>query len=199
MSGQDLSDLSMMDLFRLDADSQAQTLDAGLLALERDAVAAAPLEACMRAAHSLKGAARVIGLNVGVEVAHALEDCFVAAQRGALLLGRAQIDVLLQGADLLKRIAHTPEPQLGEWAGARDSRSTYSSPRCATPSPPRAWPAHRRLPPRRKPPHRKPPLHRPRPRRRPNPPRSRVRPTRQRDRPSRPASKTARSATACSA
>ncbi len=119
MSGQDLSDLSMMDLFRLDAESQVQALDAGLLALERDSAAASHLEACMRAAHSLKGAARVIGLSVGAEVAHAMEDCFVAAQRGAIALGHSQIDVLLQGADLLKRIAHTPEPQLGEWAGTR--------------------------------------------------------------------------------
>jgi two-component system sensor histidine kinase and response regulator WspE len=119
VSGQDLSDLSMMDLFRLDAESQVQALDTGLLALERDSVAAVHLEACMRAAHSLKGAARVIGLGVGVEVAHAMEDCFVAAQRGALLLARAQIDVLLQGVDLLKRIAQTPEPQLGEWTSAR--------------------------------------------------------------------------------
>ena len=37
----------------------------------------------MRAAHSLKGAARIVGLDVGVRVAHAMEDCFVAAQRGA--------------------------------------------------------------------------------------------------------------------
>ena len=42
------------------------------------------LEACMRAAHSLKGAARIVGLGVGVSVAHAMEDCFVAAQRGTL-------------------------------------------------------------------------------------------------------------------
>ena len=119
MSGQDLSDLSMMDLFRLDAESQIQTLDASLLELERDSVSTAHLEACMRAAHSLKGAARVVGVAVGVEVAHAMEDCFVAAQRGTILLGHAQIDVLLQGADLLKRIAQTPEASLGEWAGAR--------------------------------------------------------------------------------
>jgi two-component system sensor histidine kinase and response regulator WspE len=119
MNGQDLSELSMMDLFRLDAESQVLTLDAGLLALERDGQSAAQLEACMRAAHSLKGAAVVIGLGAGVEVAHAMEDCFVAAQRGKLQLGQAQIDVLLQGADLLKRIAQTAEAQLGEWTGSR--------------------------------------------------------------------------------
>jgi two-component system, chemotaxis family, sensor histidine kinase and response regulator WspE len=119
MSSQDFSELSMMDLFRLDADSQVQTLDAGLLALERDNQCASQLEACMRAAHSLKGAAVVIGLSAGVEVAHAMEDCFVAAQRGKLRLERGQIDVLLQGADLLRRIAQTAEAQLGEWTGSR--------------------------------------------------------------------------------
>src|SRR6186713_2479860 len=119
MNSQDLSELSLMDLFRLDAESQVQTLDAGLLALERDGQSALELEACMRASHSLKGAAVVIGLGAGVEVAHAMEDCFVAAQRGKLRLGQAQIDVLLQGADLLKRIAQTAEAHLGEWAGNR--------------------------------------------------------------------------------
>jgi two-component system sensor histidine kinase and response regulator WspE len=119
VSAQDFSDLSMMDLFRLDAETQVQALDAGLLALERDSAAAAQLEACMRASHSLKGAARIVGLNVGVEVAHAMEDCFVGAQRGSIVLGPAQIDVLLQGADLLKRIAQTPESSIPEWAGEK--------------------------------------------------------------------------------
>jgi two-component system, chemotaxis family, sensor histidine kinase and response regulator WspE len=119
MSTPDFSELSMMDLFRLDADSQVQTLDAGLLALERDHQCASQLEACMRAAHSLKGAAVVIGLGAGVEVAHAMEDCFVAAQRGTLRLERAQIDVLLQGTDLLRRISQTAEAQLGEWTASR--------------------------------------------------------------------------------
>lgn len=119
MSAPDYSDLSMMDLFRLDAETQLQALDAGLLALERDGSSASQLEACMRAAHSLKGAARIVGLNVGAEVAHALEDCFVAAQRGSIAIGPEQIDVLLQGADLLKRVAQTPEVQVPEWSGAR--------------------------------------------------------------------------------
>ena len=82
MSGEDLSDFSMMELFRVEAESQTATLTAGLLALERDPTAADRLEACMRAAHSLKGAARIVNLNAAVKVAHAMEDCFVAAQRG---------------------------------------------------------------------------------------------------------------------
>ena len=109
----------MMELFRVDAETQLQALDAGLLALERDSASATHLEACMRAAHSLKGAARIVDLQAGAEVAHAMEDCFVAAQRGAVSIGREHIDVLLQGADLLRRIAQTPEAQVPEWAGAR--------------------------------------------------------------------------------
>jgi two-component system sensor histidine kinase and response regulator WspE len=109
----------MLDLFRLDADTQLQALDEGLLALERNDATAQHLESCMRAAHSLKGAARVIGLHVGVEVAHAMEDCFVGAQRGALTLHRPEIDVLLQGVDLLKRIAATPEKEIPDWIGTK--------------------------------------------------------------------------------
>ena len=74
----------MLDLFREEAETQAQVLTTGLLALERHDAVADQLEACMRAAHSLKGAARIVGLTVGVRVAHAMEDCFVAAQQGRI-------------------------------------------------------------------------------------------------------------------
>jgi two-component system sensor histidine kinase and response regulator WspE len=117
----DLSELSMLELFRLDAEGQIESLTAALLALERDPVAADQLESCMRAAHSLKGAASIVGLNVGVSVAHVMEDCFVAAQQRTLVLGRAQIDVLLRGVDLLRRIASTPEAQIELWAGEKQA------------------------------------------------------------------------------
>ena len=101
MSNQDLSQLSMLDLFRMEAESQVQVLTSGLLALERDHAAAEQLESCMRAAHSLKGAARIVGVDAGVNVAHAMEDCFVAAQHGRLVLGHDQIDILLSATDLM--------------------------------------------------------------------------------------------------
>jgi two-component system sensor histidine kinase and response regulator WspE len=117
MSTEDLSSFSMLELFRVETESQAQVLTAGLLALESAPDAPDHLEACMRAAHSLKGAARIVGLDVGVSVAHAMEDCFVAAQRGRLTLRQAQIDLLLLGVDLLTRIALTPEATRDSWAG----------------------------------------------------------------------------------
>ena len=107
----------MPELFRLEVESQVELLTAGLLALERDPGAAEELESCMRAAHSLKGAARIIGLSAGVDVAHAMEDCFVAAQEGALRLDPARIDTMLAGVDLLGRIAATPEGEPDRWTG----------------------------------------------------------------------------------
>jgi two-component system sensor histidine kinase and response regulator WspE len=99
----DLSRSSLLDLFREEAQTQTRVLSDGLLALEHAPTDAAQLEACMRAAHSLKGAARIIGLQDGVDIAHLMEECFVAAQTGALILSTAHIDELLRGVDLLLR------------------------------------------------------------------------------------------------
>ncbi|MDM8354696.1 hybrid sensor histidine kinase/response regulator [Pandoraea communis] len=104
----DLQNATLLDLFRMETEAQAQVLGDGLLALERAPTDASRLEACMRAAHSLKGAARIVGIEAGVSLAHVLEDAFVAAQRGALVLDGAIIDRLLQGVDLLMRLAHPP-------------------------------------------------------------------------------------------
>ena len=109
MSSHDLSQHSMLDLFRLEAESQGQVLTSGLLALEREPTRADQLESCMRAAHSLKGAARIVDLASAVRVAHAMEDCFVAAQEGRLVLARGHIDALLKATDLITRVADAGE------------------------------------------------------------------------------------------
>jgi two-component system sensor histidine kinase and response regulator WspE len=118
MTTPDLSQFSMHDLFHQEVDGQREILTIGLLALERDPRSAAHLEALMRAAHSLKGAARIVGLGAAVSVAHAMEDCFVAAQQGSIVLGKTRIDLLLRGLDLLVRIANTPEASAEPWSHA---------------------------------------------------------------------------------
>ncbi|MEN3364900.1 MAG: two-component system, chemotaxis family, sensor histidine kinase and response regulator WspE, partial [Burkholderiales bacterium] len=117
MSANDPDSLSLLDLFRLEVETHVRLLNAGLLALERVPASAEHLEECMRAAHSLKGAARIIGLAAGVDVAHEMEECFVSAQQGKLVLGVGQIDALLRGSDLLHRIANPPTNDVG-WADA---------------------------------------------------------------------------------
>ncbi|NIF19495.1 hybrid sensor histidine kinase/response regulator [Pantoea sp. Cy-639] len=115
MTPEQMRDASLLELFSLEAEAQTQVLSAGLMALERNPAQPDQLEACMRAAHSLKGAARIVGIDAGVSVAHVMEDCLVAAQEGRLLLRAEHIDALLQGTDLLMRIA-TPGEQDSEAA-----------------------------------------------------------------------------------
>src|SRR5882762_4061263 len=97
---ENLSEHSMAELFRMEVEVQSAVLTEGLLALEHDSSATHKLQDLMRAAHSLKGAARIVGRNAGVQIAHAMEDCIVSAQNSQLLLSSKQIDAMLRGVDL---------------------------------------------------------------------------------------------------
>ncbi|MCS0633020.1 response regulator [Telluria mixta] len=102
---EDLSGYSMLDLFRMETREQMRVLTDGLLLLEQDAVDAARLESMMRAAHSVKGAAAIVGLEPAVRLAHAMEDVLVAAQEGRVQLDAGGVDVLLGAVDVLQQLA----------------------------------------------------------------------------------------------
>jgi two-component system sensor histidine kinase and response regulator WspE len=111
----DLSNFSMMDLFRMEAEERLSVLSQGLVALEGGGAPAELIEPLMRASHSLKGAARIVGLDAAVCVAHAMEDCLVAAQNGQTRLQSGHIDALLRGVDLLVQVSRVPEGELESW------------------------------------------------------------------------------------
>lgn len=107
-----LEDFSMMDLFRSEVETHSEVLNAALLALERSPGDTSRVDEMMRSAHSIKGAARVVGVDPAVSVAHVMEDCFVAAQKGVLTLTPADVDILLRGVDLLGKISEaTKDPR----------------------------------------------------------------------------------------
>src|SRR5262245_62844339 len=106
-----LEDLPLIDLFRSELETHAEVLSAALLALERSPSDTSRIDEMMRAAHSIKGASRVVGVDPAVRVAHVMEDCFLAAQKGTIGFAAADVDVLLRGVDLLGRIsASTRDP-----------------------------------------------------------------------------------------
>ncbi len=107
--------LSMLELFCLEVEAQVTILNQGLLALESNPQSGQDLEALMRAAHSLKGAARIVNLDVAVGLAHVMEDCFVAAQKKAIALNPDGIDALLHGVDLLQSITQVRDEDLTQW------------------------------------------------------------------------------------
>jgi len=105
----------MHDLFRMEAENQTAILAQGLLDLEKDAGSEEKLEALMRASHSVKGAARMVGIDAVVAIAHELEDCFVAAQRRQIELTSSHIDMLLKAVDAIVQIAHLDESETKQW------------------------------------------------------------------------------------
>jgi two-component system sensor histidine kinase and response regulator WspE len=113
-----LGELSMMDLFRTEVEGQINTMTESLLALEQDPAAANRLEALMRAAHSIKGAARMVDVEPVIRVSHVMEDCFVAAQKHQVTFGSSDIDVLFQAIDLVSRLA-----KLTQGEGTEDAAS----------------------------------------------------------------------------
>ncbi len=99
-----LADLSMLDLFRMEAESNSQSLTAGLLELEKNQ-SSDKVEPLMRAAHSMKGAARIVGLTDAVDLAHAMEDLLVSCQKGDVKLNGDQIDLLLAATDIYGEVS----------------------------------------------------------------------------------------------
>src|SRR4051795_5510776 len=112
-----LEDSSLFDLFRMEAEEQVQVLQAGLIELEAGAASAVTLEGMMRASHSLKGAARIVGLDRIVHLTHAMEDRFVAAQ-GGRALDSAEIDRMLAATDWLSKLQALAEGEVSPWLDA---------------------------------------------------------------------------------
>lgn len=105
----------MLDLFRVEIETQCKALNQGLIEIERKPKDQKLLESLMRAAHSIKGAARVVNVNPVVRLAHVMEDCFVAAQNGQADLSVEKIDQLLRSVDLLNRLSKVDLKEIDSW------------------------------------------------------------------------------------
>ena len=65
-------DESLLDLYRSEAETQAAVLAQGLIQCGDDPANPKKIEPAARAAHSLKGAARIVGLELPIKLAHAI-------------------------------------------------------------------------------------------------------------------------------
>ncbi len=69
----------------------------------------------MRASHSLKGAARIVGLDPIVHLTHAMEDRFVSAQKADSALTSEEVDRMLKATDWLAKLQAVPEAETAAW------------------------------------------------------------------------------------
>ena len=109
----DLSGFSMMELFRMEAESHTATLSAGLVSLEGTAAAPEVIDPLMRAAHSLKGAARDCRARSHRPRAHMRWSRLL--RRGTERKARSgpeHVDILLRGALTCQlQVAQLGEPR----------------------------------------------------------------------------------------
>lgn len=105
----------LLSLFREEVHTNCQILAEGLVALEQGDATPQRLEAMMRAAHSVKGAARVVSLPPAVDLSHAMEDCFVRMQKSQLAPTTGIVDLLLQCTDLLQTMAEAAGDGFAAW------------------------------------------------------------------------------------
>lgn len=147
-----LGGFSMFDLYKAEAEQHGRALSDGLVALE-NATDPSLVEPLMRAAHSIKGAARIVGFEQVVTLAHAMEDCLVRLQRAQEPIVPARVDQLLKGTDLLVQSAQVAEADVPAWntahaAAIADLASRLQQPVAAptttmpqVPAPPTSGPA----------------------------------------------------------
>ena len=100
-----IEDATLRELFKAESQEHLQHLDDALLRLEKNPADQALLEEAFREAHSLKGAARMLGLT-GIQMpAHRLEDELNAARRGAPPLDAAMLTRMTVELAEIRRLA----------------------------------------------------------------------------------------------
>ncbi len=143
-------DPMLLDLFRVELENHTRVLENGLVSAEREQ-AAEKIEPLMRAAHSIKGAARIVGLSAAVSLAHAMEDILSAAQQRKLTLTADHVDLLLKGNDAYMSMARIETAAIPGWLEEREvslnemartlrdalaGKVSSPSPACPSPPPP---------------------------------------------------------------
>jgi len=126
---------SLFELFRAEVEEHCRALSDGLLAIERSGLTREGAEPLMRAAHSVKGAARVLGFQPVVGFAHQMEEVLERYRKGVEPVHRSRIDQLLRATDLLARLAQGSEHDASKWSDTCASEVNALLTELAAPAP----------------------------------------------------------------
>ncbi len=148
-----IEDEELRTLFQAESEEHLQRMDEGLLRLEQKPQDQSILEEVYREAHSLKGAARMIGVRDVETVAHRFEDLLGPAKRGQASLTADLVDRLshvLEGMRRLVDQAITGNPSgvdvIGLLESLEEPSSTSPSEKFTTTTPPPTPPPTSTLP-----------------------------------------------------
>ena len=102
----------LIDSFKVEQREYLQEISQGLLALEKNPSGKERqelLHKIFREAHSLKGAARAVGMTTIESLGHALEDLLLGAKEGRLTFSPELFDVMYQALDAVELVMNQLE------------------------------------------------------------------------------------------
>jgi two-component system, chemotaxis family, sensor kinase CheA len=102
-----LEDEELKEIYRVSSQEHLQSLESGILQLERDPNQLEIIEDLLRSAHSLKGDSRVVGVETMEMVTHTLEEVFGRIQRQEITLTEELSDRLYQTLDGMHSLVNT--------------------------------------------------------------------------------------------
>jgi chemotaxis protein histidine kinase CheA len=97
------NDPELMATFRAEVEDRLASLSDGLITLETAPQAKKVIGSLFRDAHTVKGSARMLGLDAVVNVAHHMEDLLGALKDGRFTVRRDLVDLLLASGDAVGR------------------------------------------------------------------------------------------------
>lgn len=96
--------MEMMSIFKIESEEHLKNLNKGLLSLEEKPGSKELLDELFRTAHSIKGAARMMGFSKIEAIAHKIEDIFGLIRKGDAALSPNDFDGIYEGVDIVSRI-----------------------------------------------------------------------------------------------
>ena len=99
-----IEDVELRDLFKTSSEEHLHNLENGLMQLEKNSQDWAILEEILREAHTLKGDARMLGVDDIETLIHQIEDIFVAVKKQEQVLTPQLCESLYQGLDAMRSI-----------------------------------------------------------------------------------------------
>ncbi|SNB47684.1 hybrid sensor histidine kinase/response regulator [Geobacter sp. DSM 9736] len=97
-------DPKYLDIFLKEAEEHLSMLQKGLLVLEKEPENVDLIHGLLRNAHTLKGSARMMGLDSISAVAHRMEDLLKEVEEGERSVDSSVVDLLLRGTDAVTHL-----------------------------------------------------------------------------------------------
>lgn len=102
-------DPELLATFRAEVEERLASLQTGLLALESHSSPRQVVTQLFRDAHTVKGSARMLGLDGVLHVAHHMEDLLGALRDGRFTVRKDHVDLLLAACDGISRALPGPD------------------------------------------------------------------------------------------